>query len=376
MAFGESVRKALLVTAVVVATLGVIVGAVWGGLEGSDRLWPVTWVVWAPVGALILWKRPGNGVGRTMVGIGLGFGMSFLCLAFAYGSIASLEVRVWVELVNAVLGVIPWLGIMWLLLIFPTGRLVGRWDRLAGLGVGLLGVLGVLAFVFSPTPMEATGEPSPLSSERAAVFSEWFVGEGGFSFVVGVTSVAVVSLAARFRSSSNVERHQYRWLLFGALIFLVITGLGQILPEDSAGMYLWLLAGSAIPLAVGVAITRYRLFEIDRLLSRTVTYGLVVGVLAVAVAGVAALAGSRFQVPWVVAATTLGVAAMFNPLRKRVQSLVDRRFNRSKYDAERVMDEFTGSLRDRVDADSVVEGWLGVVDSTMQPASVGVWVRN
>jgi hypothetical protein len=91
---------------------------------------------------------------------------------------------------------------------------------------------------------------------------------------------------------------------------------------------------------------------------------------------VAALAGSQFDEPWVVAATTLAVAALFNPLRKRIQGWVDRRFNRSRYDAEHVMDEFASSLRDRVDPEGVVDGWVGVVSETMQPSAQGLWVRN
>jgi uncharacterized membrane protein YbhN (UPF0104 family) len=132
----------------------------------------------------------------------------------------------------------------------------------------------------------------------------------------------------------------------------------------------------AIPVSIFLAITRYRLYDIDRLISRTITYALVVGVLITAVAGLATVVGTQFEEPWVVAATTLGVAAIFNPLRRRVQVWVDRRFNRSKYDAERVMDEFAGSLRDEVDGDEVVDGWVQAVTETMQPSAMGVWVRG
>jgi hypothetical protein len=126
---------------------------------------------------------------------------------------------------------------------------------------------------------------------------------------------------------------------------------------------------------MAVAILRYRLYEIDRIISRTVTYALVVGLLVLAVAGVATLVGSRFDDPIVVAATTLAVAAVFNPLRKRVQGLVDRRFNRSLFDSGRVMDDFAASLRERVDQIEVIDGWTGVVSQTMQPSTLGVWIR-
>lgn len=366
---------ALLVMAVVLAMLGVLAGVFFGGLEPGDELWPLGWVMWAPVGALILWRRPSNGVGTIMLAIGLCWGLGFLAVALAE-SPAQLGVRVWAELVSLLLGVLPWLGIIWLLLVFPTGRLHGRLERITGLGLLALAILGVVSFASSPEPMESTGVQSPLAVPWMESLTTWFISESGFLVVIVVIAASIVSLALRWHASSGIERHQYRWLLLGALLFVSILGIGQVVPEDSLAGFTWVVAGAAIPVSVGVAVSRYRLFEIDRIISRTVSYASVVAVLAAAVAGVAALAGSQFQEPWVVAATTLGVAATFNPVRKRVQSIVDRRFNRSKYDAERVVAEFAGSLRDRVDTDEVVEGWLGVVDSTMQPAAVGVWLRG
>jgi hypothetical protein len=371
----EVVNWALLVVAVALAMLGVLAGVFFAGLEPGDELWPLGWVMWAPVGALILWRRPGNGVGTIMLGIGFCWGLGFFGVALAE-STAPLSVRVWAELVSLLLGVLPWLGIIWLFLVFPTGRLQGRLERITVLGLLALAILGVVSFASSPEPMESTGLPSPLAVSWLESLTTWFISESGFLVVIVVIVASIVSLALRWHASSGIERHQYRWLLLGALLFAAILGIGQVVREADLGGFAWIVAGAAVPASVGIAVSRYRLFEIDRIISRTVSYASVVGVLAAAVAGVAALAGSQFQEPWVVAATTLGVAAMFNPVRKRVQSIVDRRFNRSRYDAERVMDEFAGSLRDRVDANEVVEGWLGVVDSTMQPTAVGVWVRE
>jgi len=373
------VRRALLLAAVAIGTAGAIAGAIWGGLEGGDRLWPVTWISWAPVGALILWRRPGNGVGVTMLGIGLGWGISFLCLAIAYNSLASREVRVWAEWVNVVVGTLPWLGIIWLLLIFPSGRLTGRLDVLAGLGVGLVSVLALFSFAFGSAPMEATGAPSPLAIEWLSDATSWFTSESGFYVVIVVTAMAILSMALRWRRSSGAERHQYRWLVLGAVVFLAILAMGQVLPEDNAAMYLWVLAGSAIPVAVGVAVSRYRLFEIDRMLSRTVAYAVVAGLLAslfgLVVVGLPNWIPGVDESPLLVAAATLGVAALFNPLRRRVQQAVDRRFNRSRYDAERVMDDFAGRLREQLDPGGVAQGWAQVVSDTMQPASVGMWIK-
>jgi hypothetical protein len=137
------------------------------------------------------------------------------------------------------------------------------------------------------------------------------------------------------------------------------------------------IAVLALPLAIGFAVLRYRLYEIDRIISRTVAYTIVIVLLVVAY--MAALSALTWllptESPLAVAASTLAAAALFNPLRVRVQAWVDRRFNRSRYDAERVMTGFAETLRDEVDLDSVVEGWVTVVSRTMQPATVDVWVR-
>jgi hypothetical protein len=134
----------------------------------------------------------------------------------------------------------------------------------------------------------------------------------------------------------------------------------------------------AIPVAIVVAVLRYRLHDIDRLISRTVSYALVVGLLGLVFVGLVTLSTTVLPSddPLVVAVATLTVAALFNPLRRRVQGFVDRRFNRSRYDAERVIEDFTGTLQDRADPELVVGGWVGVVEDLMEPQSVGVWVKR
>jgi len=180
-----------------------------------------------------------------------------------------------------------------------------------------------------------------------------------------------------------VERLQIKWFLFAVLFvlagILLQEALGDLVtvPETLWGL-MFGLSIMTLPIAIGVAVLRYRLYEIDRIISRTVSYTVVVVVLAAiyvaAVTWLTSLLPDQSQL--VVAATTLGVATLFNPLRRRVQIWVDRRFNRSRYDAQKVMNAFSGSLRDRVDPDGVVEGWVGAVSETMQPTTVGVWVRE
>jgi hypothetical protein len=189
---------------------------------------------------------------------------------------------------------------------------------------------------------------------------------------------ALVSLWLRWRRGSFEERNQIKWLglsmlwLLGAFFAsMTIFGLSQQVIDV-------LLAAGLIGVwvGIGIAVTQYHLYDIGRVVSKTVTYALVVGVLGLVVAGVAAVVGAQFEDPLVVAATTLVIAALFNPVRKRVQRMVDRHFNRSRYDAQMVMDAFAGSLRDEVEPETVLAGWLEVVSETMQPEAVGVWVKK
>jgi hypothetical protein len=198
---------------------------------------------------------------------------------------------------------------------------------------------------------------------------------------------ALASLVVRFRRSRGMERQQIKWVLLSVSLFVVgnvlieeiwIRAFGQ--PEPSGPFFSWLedLMWLIVPVSVALAILRYRLYDIDRVISRTVSYVIVIGLLAfvyaLGVTGLTTLLDT--DSPLVVAGSTLAVAALFNPLRRRVQRWVDHRFNRTRYDAERVMAGFTGSLRDEVDPDSVVAGWVSVVNKTMHPASSGVWVRE
>jgi hypothetical protein len=175
-----------------------------------------------------------------------------------------------------------------------------------------------------------------------------------------------------------------KWFLLACLSFVaalstefIFEGLGY--PEAPFLVDLWIdVSLISIPVAATLAILRYRLYDIDRIISRTVSYAIVIGLLALVyalgVTGLTTLLDT--DSPLVVAASTLAAAALFNPLRRWVQRRVDHRFNRSRYDAERVMASFTGSLRDQVDPDQVLEGWVSVVNETMKPATAGVWVRS
>jgi hypothetical protein len=368
-------RKGFVVALVVLSISGIVMAMFRGPLAGtSDSLWPMVWIAWPIVGGVILLKKPGNRIGIACLAIGGIWGVMFGLQAVVLD--VPPAVGAWMELTYTVFGVLPWLVIAWILAHFPTGWSRGRLERIVSRAAWLIGAWGMLGFLLSPLPLTDTGLSNPLGGADLPVLST-ITSDSAFFLVIGLAVLAVISLIRRMRHSSGIERLQYRWLLLGGSLFVLVSVGGQILPDDSVLEYLWLLGGSAIPISIGVAVVRYRLFEIDRLLSRTVTYVVVVGVLAVMFAGVVTMASSILQSEsdLAVAASTLTVAAMFNPLRRRVQGWVDRRFNRSRYDAERVMTGFSGSLRDEVDPERLVLGWVNVVSDTMQPAAAGVWVR-
>jgi hypothetical protein len=197
----------------------------------------------------------------------------------------------------------------------------------------------------------------------------------GFAFAVP----AAFSMVVRYQRAGLIERQQIKWLLAATSLFAVVYVIAVATDDSNETAWLVLSAAlAAIPLAIILAVLRYRLYDIDRILSRTISYAIVLGVLGgVSLLGLTALT-SLFpaESPLAVAASTLAAAALFNPVRTRVQTAVEKRFNRSRYDAQRVMETFSGSLREDLDPDAVVGGWVEVVAETMQPSSVGVWVRT
>ncbi|HEX2154278.1 MAG TPA: hypothetical protein VHL52_09900 [Acidimicrobiia bacterium] len=377
MTISEPVRRVALVLGLVVATGGILAAMFSSSLEAGDRLWPLSWMAWGPVGFAILYRRPGNAVGRGMMFIAVTMGISFSTLALAVADLP-LSVRMWAEVVNTVSGVAPWLGIVWLILVFPASTYPGRAERLVGRLLAGYGLFAATLFVVSPAAMAETGVPSPLAVEAAGPLAAIITGAAGFLGVIVLLLAALVLLFRRWRRSSGLERAQFRWLFYGAAGFLIVLATGQWLPEDAPGQYLWLPAGLLIPVTIGVAILRYRLFEIDRIISRTLTYAVVAGLLSAVYIGV--VAALTFVLPsddpFVVAVATLAAAALFNPFRRRVQKGIDRRFNRSRYNAERIVDSFSLSLREGGEPADLIAGLVTTVASTMQPGSVGVWLRD
>lgn len=275
-----------------------------------------------------------------------------------------------------------------LTLTFPSGHAPqgsSLWARSGRVMLWLLPVL-VLAAMLSST---LGGSPSTAGQENPIGLLPGWTAYVSLLGAVLILIAGSVSLVVERRRASGVERAQITWVVFGlvllavmiALTFAFVFGsiaLGNGDPGDDAWgpAYLTMIT---FPLWFGVAILRYRLFEIDRIVSRTVSYTVVVALLAGVFAAVVTLIGSLLPSSsgdLGVATSTLLVAALFNPLRRRVQLVVDRRFNRSQYDALRVADGFADVIRDETDPTQILANWLDVVNRTVQPATTSVWVRG
>jgi hypothetical protein len=365
-----------------VSTLLVVVASIYAAVAypGDSVALLIPGIAFAVVGAFLTARVPGNLIGPVMWLGGLAWLFYDLGNRYARYSIEN-SLTLPGEHFAAWLG--SWLGALLpimtgcLLVVYPDGRFSGRrrWFLAAEVALASSALLGAAL----------------LWSFDAAVLADWIgitdlaayqpvdlAFLGGFFLL----PLAAISLVLRFRRAVGIYRQQLKWLALAsvllALSYLLVAVLSGEANEES---WTGLVLGSAmtlLPVAIGIAITRHSLYDIDRLISRTVSYAVVIAVLVLVYAGVVSVLQALLPTenPLVVAASTLAAAALFNPVRQRVQGWVDRRFNRSRYDAERVMDSFAFSLRGRVEVGDVVDGWVGVVSETMQPSAIGVWVRE
>jgi MFS family permease len=273
-----------------------------------------------------------------------------------------------------------WLGallppcIAAVIMVYPTGEAVGRWRILLLGPIAAALSSGIAAIIIWGAPL-ATLTNTRAVGRAAAPFLD-------LAFLIGWATIlpATISLFARYRRANSVERQQIKWLLAATslLVLTFVVGLATG-SEDESGWGTWILgvALAAIPIAILVAVLRYHLYEIDRIISRTVSYAIVIGVLAGAyVAGFAMLSSLFSESSLAVAASTLAAAALFTPVRRRVQAWVERRFNRSHYDAQRVIEGFSETMRGNLETRTLIRGWSRVVAETMQPSFMSVWVRN
>lgn len=348
-------------------------------LGGADNAGGVTFasvgLAFTTVGALLGSRRPGNPIGWLAAAWGMV--MTFAVCAASYTQPVGAGLRPgaeWVAWVVASVWHPAFALLVFILLLFPDGRLPSpRWRPFAALAVAAYGLLA-LAGALSPDAVELyfpeLRSPLRLPGGEAAT--------AVFDVLLGaqllLVATAMVGQVVRLRRARGRERRQTTLFVY-AVVVAVVAFIGGIVVLGAGYLF---PVFSLIPVAVGYAILRHRLYDIDRLVSRTVTYALVVSALVGVYAGGVLLVGSLLprQSDVAVAASTLTVATLFNPLRRRVQAQVDRRFNRARYDATRVVESFTARLRDEVDLDDLTADLLAAVTATVQPASASLWLRE
>jgi len=337
----------------------------------------------AAVGALVASRRPRHPVGWLLLGVGLAVAVSVLSEPYVkYG----LLVRP--GSVPGARSLVPLLYSTWLvglgcagfvLLLTPTGSLPSPgwrwWARVAAAAP----VLVVLGFAVQPDPMapEYLGNPLAVPALAPGLL---VAALAGIVVIVAGLVVGAGSLVLRFRRAHGTDRLQLRWLALAAACapaLLLAALVAGVLGRDEVVLASLSLCVALLPLATGAAILRYRLYDLDRIISRTLAYGLLTVLLGLGYAAVVLGLGRLLPEgsSLVVAAATLAVAAVFQPLRRRLQAAVDRRFNRRRHDAARILQGFRARLRDQVDLDSLTAEVLAVVDQTMQPTQASLWLR-
>lgn len=347
----------------------------------------------ATTGALIASREPRNPVGwlslgaaslYILAGLADSFVNSFPRAATEGGVLVRLGITVGESLWASGLGI----GATLLLLLFPNGHLPSRrWRPLAWVASGAL-ILIPMAQILVPGRIQDYPVVNPVGIRGAEVVLEGIVGFAYLGLALCVP-LSMASLFFRFRKAGPIERQQLKWLLFAAgfvAVLFLSSVLIEIVTQNSAAAgevsnFLTTAALSAVPIAIGIAILRYRLYDIDVIINRALVYAGLTAVLALVYISVVfglqqVLSPVTQESDLAVAASTLAVAALFRPMRGRVQGFIDHRFYRRKFDAQRTLEDFSSSLRDEVDLDALSAELELVVQETMQPTHVSLWLRG
>jgi hypothetical protein len=350
------------------------------------------WVITSStVGTIIASRRPENPIGWILGTIGFVWASNIFSGLYAIqalvtspGSLPAGEAAAWVT--TWVVG--PAFGLLaYLFLLFPDGRpLSPRWRSVLWI-TGLVIAAEIVVNAFNPGPISGLeGIRNPLGIKGYGSGLE-LAGEL-LSYAIDVlVLVSVVSVFLRLRHARGTTRRQIEWLVYAAALLgiVVIVGLVGDLFFGGFGWWLFLvviLAFLGLPISVGVAVLRYHLYDIDIIINRTIVYGSLTAMLVLVYVGcvvglqyvLRALSGEESQLA--IVASTLLVAALFNPFRRRVQSVVDRRFYRRKYDARKTLEEFSAKLRDETDLDALNSELLSTVRETVQPEHASLWLRG
>ena len=375
-----SVLATLIGTLVVPSGVSGSVGDVLAGLALLSMI-----VATAVVGFLIAWHQPRNPIGWLLLCASLLYpiGLNAADYSTFYTSLGS-----WgrwagpVAFLPEPLWISPVVLFPLVLLVFPDGRLPSpRWTWIvwAAAGAGLL-VLGEndLEIIGAATrhQFRVTAQGTLPSQGWVPAWVHTALPLLVLVILAGTWLVAIGRQVASWRRSSGERRQQLKWLMSGGVVFGA-----AVVPSLAVSSVLWELAAvafAALPVSIGVAILKYRLYDIDRIISRTLAYAMVTGLLVGVYAGLVLLATQvlRFSSPVAVAASTLAAAALFTPLRRRVQRIVDRRFNRARYDADMIVAVFSDRLKEAVDLAAVQAGLLTVTHQALEPAHVAVWFRD
>ncbi len=365
-----------------------------------DLLVSVPFLAFPVVGALIASRRPHNPIGWICLAVGF---LWMLLGLFDFYSVYGLAKPGSVPFPVVIYALVEWLWLptvgllaIYLVLLFPDRRLPSRrWRPLAWLSGAVIVLLGVDS-VLAPGPLtDLEGVRNPLGLEGAP----WLVDAEIVLLLLFVACIlaSAVSLILRYRHSGGEVRQQIKWIalagLFVGLLLSTVLGLiivSEVMRGSGGPTPLWLqgllfvilLSFAGVPVAIGVAVLKYRLYDIDVIINRALVYGsLTAALVLVYVASVASLqaalrALTGQESTLAIVASTLAIAALFSPLRRRVQSFVDRRFYRRKYDAVKTLAAFNARLRDETELETLSGEVVGVVKETMQPAHVGLWLRE
>ncbi len=336
------------------------------------------------VGAVLASRRPRHPVGWLLLALGLSVSSSGLADGYArYGVVArpgALPAARWVAIYSPATLFMALACIGFVLLLTPSGSLPSprwRWWARVAAAAPVVFLAGLTFGSFRIPPYQSVINPLAVAALAGALGVATSV---AFSITVSALAVGAVSLVVRFRHARGVERQQLRWLAFAATLMgvgAVVVLAGMAVGATAVPLFAAGVCMAILPLATGATILRYRLYDLDRIISRTLGYGLLTlllgGGYAGVVLGLGQLLGQGSSL--VVAGATLAMAAAFQPARRRVQATVDRRFSRRRYDAARTIEAFSARLRQQLDLDALSAELVAVVDQTMQPTRVSLWLR-
>jgi len=348
-------------------------------------------VIDATVGAIVASRRPENAVGWLLCLSGVAVSMSSFTSQYAIhallaqpGSLPAGEALAWIA--AWLLPIMIGLQVFYLLL-FPTGRLPGRrWRWLAWMTVAFV-VVGVLTSAFSVGAHLGSLGPirNPLGVEGFTIVWETVL----YTVSPLLFAAAALSLFMRLRRAVGVERQQLKWFVYAAAGFAIgIVFISITIAIDTPRWFEWaaqaifIAVSPAVAISIGIAILRYRLYDIDVIINRTLVYGTLTATLAAIYFSSVVLLQTAFRAltgegsQLIVVASTLAIATLFNPLRHRIQDGIDRRFYRSKYDAAKTLETFSARLRDETDLDTLNDDLIYVIRETMQPERVSLWLRE